>query len=86
VIDEIRNDCEFIISPNPVKNYFSVLCNKKEASILSIKILDLYGRVIKTSEIPSMDMFNMEAGVYFAEIILDNNKRIIRKIIKAKFN
>lgn len=67
------------IYPNPVGNILNInFCN-----YCFVKIYDVNGRVILKSNSNSINVSNLESGIYFVETLdLDSNKHYINKIHK----
>lgn len=73
----------YIISPNPVDNYFQVeLENKISSSDMSLILTDLNGKVVRQyKKADSYDASNLESGVYFLTIT-DGDHKEVKKLIK----
>ena len=84
-IFNVDND-EIMIYPNPVSDKLYVYYKNKD--ILSIKITDITGRIIKGNNITSgisvfeIDLSNLTSGVYFIEIDTENSKIISKFVVK----
>ncbi len=86
---ENDNELNIIMKPNPVRDILSIQFNNKHNHALTISILDITGRLIKSFELPrnendlKFDTEFMEGGIYFIRI---GDERIseTRKIIKIK--
>ena len=91
-IDEnVTNNDDFIVYPNPVQNIATVNINLEKKSIVSISILDLLGR--EKLKLPPqlfsagkvsipIELSNLKNGIYFISVTY-NNKVITRQIIKT---
>jgi hypothetical protein len=79
-----KND--FIVYPNPTSNTIYIESNETTA-LSSVSILDSKGAVIKSSQlkstITSIDLSDVENGIYFVQINSDDNT-IVRKVVVQK--
>ncbi|MBE9469086.1 MAG: cadherin domain-containing protein [Bacteroidetes bacterium] len=77
------SDIECKIYPNPVINKLNINCNKVDR----IEIYNSLGnrKIIHQNKLSnfriSVDVLNLNSGIYFVKIILSNKTEIIRKII-----
>ena len=78
-IDE-QNVMTVIVSPNPITNSFSISGIEQ---IVSLTLKDLNGKWIKSFDIQdeNYSMANVTSGVYFLEVI-DENQKVIVKVLK----
>lgn len=65
--------------PNPTKDNIEI---KSDLGIKEITLTTIDGQVIKTESTKSMDLKNLKSGIYFLNITTEENKLIVRKIIK----
>ncbi|MES2863749.1 MAG: choice-of-anchor L domain-containing protein [Bacteroidota bacterium] len=74
----------FAIYPNPANNFITIQ-NKDNAIISKVNLTDILGKNIKTSTYNSsevsMDISNLNSGIYFVEIY-SNEVKTTKKIIK----
>jgi len=75
------------ILPNPSNNYFKLVINTNDASPVSMRIMDVLGRVIELKENISVSESyqfgeKLKAGVYLAEIVQGKNHKVIRLLKK----
>jgi hypothetical protein len=72
---------EITIFPNPTNGMFQVSIEKVE--IKKIRIYSMMG-IFKTEFLNTntIDLRNLEGGIYLLELISENDERIIRKILK----
>ncbi len=83
------SDCgnyDIVIYPNPVTDVFYVLYKENCFKAYSLRIINVVGQVLQTTNIesPMMKSFSLAQfppGIYLVEIIADNNKQVI-KIMK----
>ena len=68
----------FTIYPNPTQDLLFI---ETQQHIETVKIYNLQGQLIKESSSNSMDVSNLNTGLYFAKIIVEG-KSITRKFIK----
>ena len=78
-IDE-QNVMTVLVSPNPITNSFSISGIEQ---IVSLTLKDLNGKWIKSFDIQdeNYSMSNVTSGVYFLEVI-DENQKVIVKVLK----
>jgi hypothetical protein len=68
------------IYPNPVNDFLNI---ESLNSIQHIDIVDISGRIIKTSTDNTLEMSSLTKGIYFVKIYFENsNQSITKKIIK----
>ena len=86
-VDEINPEPTFEVRvfPNPSSNEFTFVINNTEKANCSLKIVDLTGRVVEVHEhISTVSEFKCGSalvnGIYFAEIISGENKKVLRLI------
>ena len=82
--NESYNILDFAVYPNPANNMVTIQ-NKNNAVISKVTLVDILGKNIQTSTFNSsevsMDISNLNAGIYFIEIY-SNEVKTIKKIIK----
>lgn len=75
---------DFAVYPNPTNNMVTIQ-NKDNAIISKVVLVDILGKNIKTSTYNSsevsMDISNLNSGIYFIEIY-SNEVKTVKKIIK----
>jgi hypothetical protein len=86
-VDEINPEPVFDVNvfPNPSSNEFTFVINFPENTICTLRIVDITGRVVEVHEhIPMVAEFKCGSGlmngIYFAEIISGENKKVLRLI------
>ncbi len=81
-LDEIENDDEISIYPNPCTNLININWSTI-TDIKKISIYDVYGKSIyvSTSKVNTIDLNEFSKGIYFIHI-WKGDKRIIKQIIK----
>lgn len=67
--------------PNPSKNYISINYPKQE-SINKIEVFNSLGKKILNTKNATINISSFKSGVYFVKIIFNNNKWVLKKIIK----
>ena len=83
-VDEVNNAKEIILSPNPVKNHFTL---NNLAKIISVKVFDISGKMVKDFDKESIskntfDISKLKTGNYVVMIKTDSetiSKKIIRE-------
>ena len=74
----------FSISPNPFSSQTNITFNK-ETKHTTIKIMDMLGKVIKTKNFTgkqlTIEKGDMQAGVYFVQVIDEKKNVVNRKIV-----
>ena len=65
--------------PNPS---FDKIYIESNSQILNSEFFDMMGKSILTSHSKSIDISNLNPGVYFIEISLDDNEKFVNKFVK----
>jgi hypothetical protein len=81
---------KFRIYPNPVHDQLQVELNKDVTGLIMFRIIDVNGRVAKTYQFgalpahfsKALDVNGLAAGIYFIQLIEDNQLRDVKKMIK----
>jgi hypothetical protein len=83
---EATTDFKIDILPNPSNNYFTLVINTNDASPVSVRILDVLGRVIIKDNILLNENYKfggkLTAGIYLAEIIQGKNRKVLKLLKK----
>ena len=71
--------------PNPSSNYFNVVISSNDPTPVTVRVFDMSGRVVEVHEkIAATGILRMgsnwRGGIYFAEVIQGEQRRIIRMI------
>jgi dienelactone hydrolase/uncharacterized protein (DUF2141 family) len=90
VVNNFRYEEALTIFPNPVKAQARVRCVSDSTGELSLRIVDVNGRFIKSIQTfkgqsyfeEDIMLTELRPGVYYLEAIIGNQKRMIRKFIK----
>lgn len=92
ICEEVLNTDDFEhdslqVFPNPVNSNLYIYSNPTSFLIQSIKVFDIYGKVIYTNNnIPNenitINTTSFSNGVYFVEATLNSGKKLVQKIIK----
>jgi hypothetical protein len=76
------------VMPNPTSNYFTLKLESKNETPVNIRVVDASGRVVDNK--PNQESnstiqigFNYGSGIYFAEFIQGNKRKVIQ-LIKAR--
>lgn len=77
---------QFAFYPNPANDYVTVTANNSIHTIKSIVIYDLLGKVVMTKKVTNsnaqtVNIAELNAGVYMIEIISNNNTRVMKKLM-----
>lgn len=83
-------DATFQIYPNPASSFTSVLINLNKEAEVSLKLIDLSGKMISSRNYGSMNgastvdlnTSNLQSGVYVVELTVNNEKMVKRLIIE----
>lgn len=74
---------QFVVYPNPIQHHIRIQ-NTSLFTIRSIYITDLTGKRIATSQKnTTIDTSHLPTGMYMLHIVLDNRRKVIKKIIKS---
>ncbi len=70
------------IYPNPAKNVV-IIQGLKDNSVTKASIISMLGQIIKTVELSGnqIDISNVQEGIYFIKLQLDDNKVVTKKLI-----
>lgn len=80
-VNESKINTNLVVYPNPVKDYLHF----KVDNILSYKVYDVYGRLVKSNSLGNSQSINTESlskGVYFIKLIGKNNTVYSSKFLK----
>jgi len=84
-IEEIKEELDFMIYPNPFDSQFTLVLNIENDLDLILEITNSVGTLVHQSnqinQKSNIDLSNVDSGVYFVRIISEN-QNIIKKIIK----
>ncbi len=83
-LNDLRNEAGVNVYPNPAKSVVNVELGK--ASKATVTIFDASGKLVKTANITSkdnkIDVSGLVKGNYVFNIILDNETKVVKKVIK----
>ena len=73
------------ILPNPTNNYFNLAIKTNDVSPISVRIMDLLGRVVEfKNSVAISENYkfgnNFKSGLYLAEIVQGKNRRVIKLV------
>jgi hypothetical protein len=75
---------EVNVMPNPTTNYFNVVIKGKDASPVTVRVMNIYGKVILNQKVASAATLHMgdnwTNGTYLIEVIQGNEKKVMRAI------
>ncbi|UPT69866.1 MAG: T9SS type A sorting domain-containing protein [Flavobacterium sp. JAD_PAG50586_2] len=79
--NEIENNLQVIISPNPAQNILNILTQE---TIKEVSVYDLLGKKVTVNQISTnaIDVSNLAQGIYIIKVIGDNDKTFTKKFIK----
>lgn len=84
-IEEIKDELDFMIFPNPFDNQFTLILNTENDLDLALEVTNSIGTLVYSSnnvnQKSNIDLSDVDSGVYFVRIISEN-QNIIKKIIK----
>ena len=89
--EKIENNTDlFTVYPNPVKEQLNIVFNQSQVKNINVKLLDVTGREIQNLEVSSligenhiqMDVSALPQGIYFAYLISDNKKQVMKVIVE----
>jgi hypothetical protein len=82
-IEELNNNYDIKIYPNPTINTTTIHFNNQDLSIEDIKVLNINGesQPISVSG-KNIDLTKIPNGLYFVQLTISNGKTIVKKIIK----
>jgi C4-type Zn-finger protein len=80
----------FKIYPNPVHDELHIDLNKSTTGLLTFRIMDVSGRVLKVYRLGALpihinkvlDVSSLPNGIYFIQLIEDNQLKDVKKLIK----
>lgn len=81
---------DFIVYPNPATKDATVLVNLEKASELSVRIIDVAGKIILNSNVQAkegsntlpLDLSNIKSGLYFVQLTSDGAQSVKRLVIE----
>ncbi len=76
-LQETENTFQFF--PNPTKDNIEI---KSDIEIKGITLTTIDGKLIKTGLTKTIDLKNLNTGIYFLNITTKENKLIVKKIVK----
>jgi hypothetical protein len=73
------------VMPNPSADNFNLIINGKEGDAVTVKITDMFGRIIETHErATSTGILRLGAtwksGIYFAEVVQGDQRKVVKMI------
>jgi len=80
-----KDDVQFLIAPNPAKDYFTIRVESSLNKNSLLRVKDLLGREVETiNNIPAGERINFGAhlsgGIYFAEIFQGDLRKVVRVV------
>ena len=83
-INNLTEEIEFDIYPIPSNGIVRFNPGLKNKDILSINLIDIYGRTMNVTISDEMtDISKLSSGIYFLRIVYNDNSVVLRKIIKS---
>lgn len=85
-ISENQNDADVLIYPNPSNGQFKITVNINQNIKSEIIIYDVLGNIIyrinsKGQQITNIDLSKQATGIYFVQVVIDNNEIYNSKIL-----
>jgi len=81
-IAKVSGDLKLIAYPNPFNSTITI---SSKAANAAVKLIDISGKImhseILTNETASIDLSDLQAGIYFLELTSDDQK-IVKKVVK----
>ncbi len=82
---------DFNLYPNPAQNEVNVAFNSPQSETVTVRIFDMVGKVVRTTEIGvntgdnkfSFDLADLTKGIYFIELN-SSSERLVKKLILEK--
>lgn len=75
----IRNHEGIILYPNPVSGLLHVACAEP---LLKIELLDMEGRLLRTTLRDEVDVSNLKEGIYFIQVTTGSGRTVTEPFIK----
>jgi hypothetical protein len=75
---------QIAIYPNPTNDILNINYGTSTIDIKSIEIHDLLGKIVyqNNSKVESIDLSNLNKGIYLINILTENNGKVTKKLIK----
>jgi hypothetical protein len=75
------------VMPNPTPAYFNVLITGKNNSLVTVRVVDIFGRVLQLNQKIAANSnlqlgHKWSGGTYFVEVMQGNERKLV-KVIKA---
>lgn len=78
-LSEISSESETMVYPNPVKDFLTI---KTDEKIKKIQIYCLDGALLKSTNNKTINVEELPSGNYLLKMELENEQKVIKKIIK----
>lgn len=88
IFENVFDKNNFIIAPNPSQSFINIYHPALKGKNINVKLFNLIGEMvdiqnyIQTTEQVNVDLNNLDKGVYFLNLELDNKTILQEKIIK----
>jgi hypothetical protein len=85
-VNEFEND-DFVFYPNPVSDVVTVSLKNENASIASITVYDVLGKLIFAQQLSTsitsetIDLSSVSKGLYLLEVTTTANLKVVKKLI-----
>ncbi|WP_395043939.1 T9SS type A sorting domain-containing protein [Flavobacterium sp.] len=85
-INEFENG-DFVFYPNPTSDFVTISLKNNSDAINSVVVYDVLGKLIMTVKPNStavsetIDLSSVNSGLYFIEVITENNLKVVKKLI-----
>jgi hypothetical protein len=82
------NSLQVDLYPNPANN-FVTLVSKQETEYLTIKVIDVNGKILKSEKVQTNKFIvnlelDLQNGIYFVDIVNDKNEKTVKKLVISK--
>lgn len=77
--ENLPTDQELTLYPNPITEKLFL---SSEKMIQEVKVVDLTGKLVKTSTESNIDLSELSDGVYFVTVTFNDETKVIRKVVK----
>ena len=85
-VNEVKNDDNIVIYPNPVNNELTILSTNKYTPLNHIELKSIEGKIVYQEEFNMVNLHtisttNLTPGIYLLEICKERSERIYKRVI-----